>query len=161
VLPTSTCLGDVGRRSIVGALGDMACNDEAIAVACSASARPNGGRTIFLEARVGSDFGFELRGATVGSDGGSVEPGGCFVNIVENGIPYGGLAFGACGSEPPSIEQPCQLSNVVSQNGEVSFDLECRSLMSSTLGTLEGYDVVGLEDRTGPTTISFSNCSGL
>ena len=151
----NTCLGDFGQRSVVGARGETACDDLPIAVSCQAIERPNGERTIFLEASAGSDFAFELRGATVNSGDGTVEPTGCTVTIVEGGLPYD---LGDCGSELPSTAQPCQLSNVVSENGEVSFDLECRSLMSSATGTLVGFDVV--DAGGGPTTISFSNCSG-
>jgi hypothetical protein len=154
-LAEDTCLGDVGQRSIVGARGERACDDLPISVSCQAIDRPNGERTIFLEASAGSDFAFELRGATVNSADGTVEATGCTVTIVEDGLPYD---LGDCGSEPPSMAQPCQLSNVVSENGEVSFDLECRSLMSSAPGTIVGFDVVDLGG--GPTTISFTNCEG-
>jgi hypothetical protein len=150
----STCLGDFGHRTVVGARGERACNDETMTVSCQAIDRPNNVRTIFLEASVGNDFAFELRGATLDGGNGSVDPVGCTVTIVEDGLAYD---VGDCGPEPPSIAQPCQLTNVVTESGEVSFDLQCRALISSLTGN--AFDVGALDG--GPTTISFSNCSGI
>ena len=149
-----TCLGSAGERTVIGARGDIACDDQPIAVGCQAIDRPNGVRTIFLEASVGADFALELDGATVDEGNGSVESEGCTVTIVEDGLPYD---IGDCGPEPPSMVQPCQVSNVVSDDGTISFDLLCRSLMSSVTG--DGFDVGAVGG--GPTTISFSNCQGL
>lgn len=148
-----TCLGSVGERTVVGGRGDVACNEQPIAVGCQAIDRPSGERTIFLEASVGADYAFELRGATIDTGNGSIEAEGCTVTIVEGGLPYD---LGDCGPEPPSMAQPCQVSGVVSEDGELSLDLLCRSLMSSTTGN--GFDVGAVGG--GPTTISFSNCEG-
>jgi hypothetical protein len=61
-----------------------------------------------------------------------------------------------CGEEPPSLTQPCQLSNVSTEGNEVIFDLECDSLVNSTTGF--GVHVGALGG--GPTTIRFANCTG-
>ncbi len=151
----STCLGNSGQRTVVGANGDISCDEQIpIIVDCGAIDRPNGERTIFLETAVGSGFAFELRGATVDDGNGGVQAEGCTVTIVEDGLPYD---VGDCGPEPPSMAQPCQITNVISENGEVGFDLECRSLISSVTGNGFNVGAVG----GGPTTISFSNCRGL
>ena len=56
------------------------------------------------------------------------------------------------------MAQPCQLSNIATGNGEVSFAIECRSLLSSVTGT-SGFDVSAVGG--GPTPIQFANCRGL
>ena len=152
-LASETCLGEFGQRAIVGARGSLACDGEPIVAACEAIERANGLQVIFLEASVGADFAFELRGATIDTGDGSVEASECTVTIVEDGLPYD---VGRCGTEPPSLEQPCRLTNVSTGNGAVVFDLECHSLISSTTGNAFDVGAVG----GGPTTISFSNCDG-
>lgn len=108
---------------------------------------------VTLEADVGGNFAFELRGATVDTGNGTVEPSACNVTIIEDGLPYD---IGACGMDPPSIEQPCQLSNVAVEGNEISFDLQCDSLISSTTGFAFDVSAVG----GGPATIRFTNCIG-
>lgn len=158
-LATETCLGNLGQRAIVGASGDAACTGEPIIVSCEVIERPSGGRAVFLEASVDgsdenltADFAFELRGATISEDG-AVTGSGCNVTIVEDGLAYD---VGGCGDDAPSMEQPCQLSNISIDGGEVVFDLECVSLLSST--TENGFDVGAVGG--GPTTIRFSDCTG-
>jgi hypothetical protein len=151
-LAPDTCLGPVGQRSIVGQRGDTACTGEVLDVRCDAVERPDGRRFIALEAYVGDDFAFTLD-AILGTE--SVE-GTCEVTIIEDGADYGGLATGACGSASPSVDQPCQITNVSTEGGEVVLDLQCESLLSSTSGL--GFDVGAVGG--GPTTIRFSNCSG-
>jgi len=58
--------------------------------------------------------------------------------------------LGACGEDPPSVDQPCQLLNVETSGNEVAFDLNCASLVSGTTGF--AFDVGA--------TIRFSNCTG-
>jgi hypothetical protein len=149
-----TCIGDGGHRAIVGEHGESACDDRIIAI-CESIERASGMRDITLEANVerggGSSpkFAFELS-VMVDSSDDSVEL--CNVTIIEGGVSYD---FGACGQEPPSIAQPCQLSNI-STEGEVVFDLECDSLVNGTTGF--GVHVGALGG--GPTTIRFANCTG-
>jgi hypothetical protein len=110
-------------------------------------------RSVTLEANVGNDFAFELRGATIDS-GDVVQQTACNVTIIEDQVPYD---IGTCGEDPPSMEQPCQLSNISTEGGEVIFNLECRSLLSSVTGT-SGFDVGAVGG--GPATIRFANCTG-
>jgi hypothetical protein len=152
-LAEDTCLGDVGQRAIVGARGDSACTGDPIIASCQAIDRPNGLRAVFLEAKVGDGFEFLLSGAAVDPADGSIQGSACNVTVVEDGLPYD---VGACGGDPPSMDQPCQLSNIATDGGEVAFDLQCRSLLSSTSGL--GFDVGAVGG--GPTTIRFSNCTG-
>ncbi len=152
-LAEETCLGDVGQRAIMGARGETSCTGEPIVAACEAVERSNGMRVVFLEASVGGDFAFELTGATVDPGDGSMEATACNVTIVEDGLPYD---VGSCGEDPPSMEQPCQLSNISTEGGEVVFDLECDALLSSVTGN--GFDVGAVGG--GPTTIRFNNCDG-
>jgi len=151
--PADTCLGDGGRRAIVGEHRQPACTGDPIIAICEAVAKPDGTRIVSLEADVGGEFAFELRGATIDAGDGIVEQTACNVTIIEDELPYD---IGACGTEPPSMEQPCQLSNVSVEGGEVVFDLECDAILSSTTGL--GYDVGALGG--GPTTIRFANCVG-
>jgi len=144
-----TCLGPVGQRSIIGSRGDTACNGDMLVVECEAVERPDGRTFISLDANVGNEFAFQLD-AILGD--GSVEDV-CDVTIIEDQAPYD---FGVCGADPPSMEQPCQLSNVSTANNEVVFDLECEGLLSMTSGL--GFDVGAVGG--GPATIRFSNCTG-
>ena len=152
-LASDTCLGSVGQHAIIGARGETSCTGDPIVASCEAVERPNGLTVIFLEANIGSDFAFELQGATIDSGGNGTEQTACNVTITEDGAAYD---LGGCGTEAPSMEQPCQLSNISTEGGEVVFDLECKSLISRT--TTNGFDVGALGG--GPTTIRFSNCSG-
>ena len=61
-----------------------------------------------LQASVGDGYAFELD-AILGN--GTVEDV-CNVTIVEDEALYD---FGACGTDPPSMEQPCQLTDVSSR----------------------------------------------
>jgi hypothetical protein len=152
-LVEETCLGIVGQRAIVGEHGQAACTGDPIIAICEAVERSDGTRIVTLEADVGGKFSFQLRGASIDTGDGSVEQSGCNVTIIENGLPYD---MGACGTEPPSMEQPCQLSNISVEGNEVTFDLECDSLLSSTTEWVFDVGAVG----GGPTTIRFANCVG-
>jgi hypothetical protein len=151
-LVPNTCLGVVGQRSIVGEHGQLACTGDPIVAVCEVVERIDGMRTVTLEANVGDKFAFELRGATIDADG-SVEQTACNVTIIEDQVSYD---IGACGQDAPSMEQPCELSDVSVEGNEVSFGLECRSLISST--TAAGFNVGAVGG--GPTTIRFDNCLG-
>jgi hypothetical protein len=152
-LAEQTCLGVVGQRAIAGAHRQPACNGEPIIAICEAVQNADGTRDVFLETEVGGDFGLQLHGATVDAGDGVVEQTSCNVTIIEDGLPYD---VGACGTEEPSMEQPCQLSEVSVEGGNVVFNLECDSLLSSTTGL--GFDVGAVGG--GPTTIRFGNCAG-
>ncbi|UCF45992.1 MAG: hypothetical protein JSU89_02100 [Myxococcales bacterium] len=147
-----TCIGNGGQREIVAEHGQAACDGDQIIARCVAVDQSDGTRKLTLEANIGDRFAFELRGATVDS-GGSVEQTACNVTIIEDEVPYD---VGACGQEPPSVDQPCQLSNISVEGSEVIFGLECDSLLSSV--TDLGLDVGALGG--GPTPIRFANCSG-
>lgn len=157
-LATETCLGSVGQRAILGVHGELACTGDAILAVCESVDRSNGTRNISLEVSVdrgdGSfpKFAFEL-GARIDPADNSVES--CNVTITEDEVRYN---VGGCGAEPASMVQPCQLSDISTGNGEVSFGIECRSLMSSVTGT-SGFDVGAVGG--GPTPIQFANCKGL
>jgi hypothetical protein len=144
-LAPETCLGASPQRAIVGEHGQTACTEEPILAICEAVDRADGTRFISLEANVGNEFAFELDAIIAGD--GSVEQSSCNVTIVEDELPYD---LGACGSESPSIMQPCQLSNVSAEGNEVTLDLQCAPLLSSTTGF--GFDV--------DATIRFANCTG-
>jgi hypothetical protein len=147
-----TCIGNGGQREIVGEHGQAVCDGDQVIAHCVAVEQSDGTTKLTLEANIGDKFAFELRGATVDS-GGSVEQTACNVTIIEDEVPYD---VGACGQEPPSVDQPCQLSNISVEGSEVIFDLECDSLLSSV--TDLGLDVGALGG--GPTPIRFANCSG-
>ena len=129
-LATETCLGSVGQRAILGVHGELACTGDAILAVCESVNRSDGTRNISLEANV--DRG-------------------------DRSFPKFAFELGAR-EEPPSMAQPCQLSNISTGNGEVSFAIECRSLISSVTGT-SGFDVSAVGG--GPTPIQFANCKGL
>jgi hypothetical protein len=152
-LAQETCLGAVGQREIVGEYRQAACTGDPIIAICEAVQRADGTRSITLEANVGNDFAFELRGATIDT-GDVVQQTACNVTIIEDQVPYD---IGTCGEDAPSMEQPCQLSNISTQGNEVIFNLECRSLLSSVTGT-SGFDVGAVGG--GPATIRFANCIG-
>ena len=144
-----------GWRSIVGSNGETACTGDPIVASCEAIDRMDGRTVVFLEVNVGDEFALDIRGATVDSDDGSMEDSACFVTVTEDSAIYGGMATGVCGTDEPSMEQPCQLSNITTGGGVVEFDLECESLISSAVA---GFDVGAI--GPGPATIRFENCSG-
>jgi len=152
-----TCLrpegGPAGARELFGLNGETSCErDDPVLAICEAQETEAGDLLITLEAAVGSQFAFELRGAVVDRDGTNVE-GTCQITIVEDSASYGG-SLGACGSEPPSLEQPCQISNVVVDDAagiDLSFDFECEGLISPT--STQGFDVDG--------SARFARCQGL
>jgi hypothetical protein len=162
--PQSTCLGNGGNREILGVNGEAVCDDQSTILAiCEAIPRSNGGFVLTLIASVlgqdedgvpSVDFGFELRGAVVGADD---SMSGCEVTIVEDGLAYGSN-LGTCGREPPSMDQPCQISNVIlgdADGADISFELKCDTLLSSTG---HAFDVGGGTD--GRATIRFARCTG-
>lgn len=151
-LALDTCLGPVGQRSIVGSEGDTTCTGDRLSIACEAVDRPDGRRFVALEAFVGNDFAFML---DVILGNGLVEDT-CHVTIAEDGADYGGRVTGTCGTEPPSVDQPCQLTNVSTVGGGVEFDLECEALLSDTSGL--GFDVGAVGG--GPARIQFGTCAG-
>ena len=153
-LAQDTCLGPIGQRAIVGQYRQAACTGDPIIAMCDAAERPDGSRVVTLEADVGGDFALELRDAVIDVGNGSLQPSACNVTIIEAGVPYD---IGACGGDPPSIEQPCQLSSIIVQGRDITFDLQCDSLLSSVADLAFDVGAVG----GGPTTISFGNCAGL
>lgn len=155
-----TCLGAGGLRQILGVNGEISCDLETPLVAiCEATQRSDGGLLLTLVASVGDEFAFALRGATVDPNG-SMVSGSCEITIIEDQLPYGGgNGRGRCGAEPPSTEQPCQISNVIlgdADGADLSFDVECSTLLSGTTG--RSFNVGDPEG--GPATIRFARCSG-
>jgi len=154
-LAEGTCLGPGGLREILGLNGEVSCDDVTPVVAiCEATRRSDGGLILTLVASVGDRFAFELRGATVDSTG-TIVSGGCELTIIEDELSYGG-DLGACGAEPPSMAQPCQISNVSLDGAEISFDVECEALLSDV--TENAFDVGG--PNGGPATVRFARCNG-
>lgn len=162
-LAEQTCLGAVGQRAIIGEHRQTLCTDDPLIAICETVKRSDGTVDVSLEANVDRDamgfprFAFEL-GARIDPSTGSVAS--CSVTIIEDEVPYDvGVsgAIGACGDESPSMQQPCQLSNVSIEGNDVAFDLQCDTLMSSI--TVLGFDVGGAGSL--PASIRFSNCSGL
>ena len=144
-----TCLGTLGQRAIVGSRGEMSCTGDPIVVSCEAVDRSDGTTFVTLQASVGDAYALELD-AILGN--GTVEDV-CNVTIVEDEAMYD---FGACGTGAPSMEQPCQLTDVSTGNNEVVFGLRCEGLVSTTSGL--GFDVAAVGG--GPATIRFANCRG-
>lgn len=154
-----TCIGNGGQRAIVGEHGQPECDDQIVAI-CEAVRRADGMRDVTIEANVdrnqGSSprFAFRLEVKIDTSDD-SVDL--CKLTITEDGSSYGAIdELGACGTEEPSIGQPCQLSNISTEGNEVVFDVECDALVNSTTGLAVDVGAVG----GGPTTIRFANCTG-
>lgn len=157
-LAASTCLGSGGVRNIVGVNGGPSCDDEPPVVAiCEATERADGDLILTLVASVGDGFGFSLRGATIDPEG-SMVMGSCEITIVEDQASYGGNA-GRCGSEPPSMEQPCRISNVTlgGADADLSFDVECENLVDGVSN--RAFDVGGTNG--GAATVRFLRCDGL
>ena len=155
--PQSTCLGDAGLREILGLNGEVSCvGDNPIIAICEATLTSEGDPILTLVAAVGDLFAFELRGAAVGP--GSTVGGSCEVTIIEDELAYGG-SLGRCGGEEPSLQQPCQITNVAfgEDNADVALEFRCEDLRSSTTGDV--YDVAGPDG--GPATVRFARCTGL
>ncbi len=154
--PVDTCLGDGGQRSIVGEHRQPACTGDPIIAICEAVQGADGTRIVTLEANVADDFAFELRATTVETGDGLVEQTDCHVTIIEDHASYGGSLLGRCGEDDISMVQPCRLSGISVQGSELSFELECKSLINAT--SVLAYDVGAVGG--GPTTIRFANCTG-
>lgn len=152
--PAETCLGVGGQRAIVGTHGERACNGDPIVAFCEAVQDVDGTRIVTLEAKVGDEFAFELHAEISETGEGPVAE--CDVIIIEDQTSYGGMVTGRCGREDISMDQPCKLTDVVVQGGNVSLGLECRPLINPT--TALAYDVSAVGGA--PTTISFANCVG-
>lgn len=150
-----TCLGDLGQRTIAGVHGEMSCTGDPMIATCEIVER-DGLTLINLKASVG-DFALELEGAATEATEGADEQTVCVVTVTEDGAEYGRkLMLGRCGRDAPSVEQPCQVSNVIAERGIVAFDLQCEALLNSASAL--GFDVTAVGGE--PATISFSNCSG-
>jgi len=150
-----SCIGAGSARAIVGEHGQPECGDRIIAI-CEAVERTGGMEDITLEANVDRNggstprFAFDLSVKINRSDD-TVEL--CNITVTEDEVPYD---VGACGEDPPSMAQPCQLSNISTEGNEVVFDLQCESLFSSVTGLALNVGAPG----GGPTTIQFANCRG-
>jgi hypothetical protein len=152
--PAETCLGVGGQRAVVGTHGQRACTGDPIIALCEAVQDADGTRIVTLEANVGDYFAFELHAEVSETGQGPVTE--CDVTIIENQTYYGGMVTGRCGTEEISMDQPCKLTDVSVQGGNVSLGLECDPLINTT--TVLAYDVGAVTG--GPTTISFANCVG-
>lgn len=154
-----TCLGSGGSRDIIGLNGEVSCEENTPIIAICEATQTSDDRLILnLVASVGDLFAFELRGAAIERDG-TLTESSCEVTIIEDELAYGG-DLGGCGAEEPSMEQPCQITNVVVSDdagADLAFDIECQELISGTTGN--AFDVGGLGG--GPSTIRFARCSGL
>lgn len=148
---TDSCIGEGSQRAIIGEHGQAECGDRIIAI-CESVARAGGTEDITLEVNVDRSggslprFAFELS-VKIDSSDDSVDF--CNVTIIEDDVPYD---IGDCGQEPPTMQQPCQLSDISTEGNEVSFNLECRSLISSVTGSAL--------DATSTAPIRFANCTG-
>jgi len=155
-----TCLGVGGQRAIVGEHRQIACTDGPIIgpiiAICEAVQGADGTRIVTLEANVAGDFGLELHAETIETGDGLVEQTDCHITVIENETSYGGSLLGRCGEDPISMDQPCKLSNISVVGSDVSFELECKSLINAT--SVLAYDVGAV--GVGPTTIRFANCVG-
>lgn len=150
---TDSCIGEGTQRAIVGAHGQAECDDQIIAI-CESVTRTGGTEDdITIEVNVdrggGSSPRFALElSAKIDRADDSVEF--CNVTVIEDDVPYD---IGECGEDPPAMpQQPCQLTDISTGGNEVSFNLSCKSLISSVTGS--ALDV----DSTSP--IRFSNCTG-
>jgi len=151
-LAPDTCFGVAGQRAIVGEHRQPSCTGDPIIGICESVDRADGTTFISLVANVDEAFAFELT-AVVDTNDESVGAFSCNVTIIEGQEAYD---MGACGEDPPSMEQPCRLTNIVTEGGEVAFDLQCVEILSSASG--RAFDVGGVGAET--TRIRFQNCSG-
>ena len=152
-LATASCLGNSGQRSIVGEHGQLSCTGDSIVATCEAVQQPDGTTDLTLEAAVGETFAFRFDsvGVQTGSIVGQIA---CNVMIVEDELAYD---LGTCGEAAPSMQQPCQISDVSIDDDQVAFDLECSAILSRA--TAAGFDVSAVGG--GPTAIRFTGCEGL
>jgi hypothetical protein len=152
---SSTCLrpagAPVGEREILGLNGDTACDGSQLIARCELNEGSDGSLRLTLVASV-EDFAFELRATGLAADGSAIE-NSCHVTVVEDQASYGGQVLGTCGLGPPTLAQPCRLSNIELgeiEGVDVSFNVECNSLRSDVTG--DGFDVDG--------RIQFARCEG-
>lgn len=146
------------------------------AVNCSVNDRA--GRKVLTASVDNADgYGFEIRDAEFPmATGGVVSGAGCTVTVDESGNQY----RGPCGANPPTVDQPCRISNLVVNtdmdgNPQIEGDLLCFHL-PSTADPTRRREVAkpnvqvagsGMGEMCMPTEMSealhfrFVNCEGI
>ena len=143
-------------------------------VACEVFER-SGRRVLTASVSRGSEFELEIRDAEFMGMGGPVS-GGCQVTVVEGGNEF----RGACSANPPTVAQPCRISNLVINtdmdgNQQIEGDLLCFHLRSTADDTIRREIALpnlqvagsGMGEACMPTDESeamhfrFVNCTGL
>lgn len=119
-------------------------------------------RSLTFTALVTSSTGVTVMNAIVPRTGGAPDPGSCGAGVFDEGE----IWLGACGGEPPSDTQPCQLAVVFTRDGSVPVvagELLCAG-MTPWGATMPQRGLTGPGDAVGasmtPVTFSFRNCAG-
>ncbi len=136
--------------------------DEGVQVSCAAN--PAGDSLIinFQVAR-GSDPSFAVDGLVTGPDGGGVRGGACTVTVVDDGNTF----QGACGPNPPSDAQPCQITSVAfdeeAETGDprITTRIFCSHIPAPANPMLIQRDVTLPMAPSEPATIAILNCDGI
>lgn len=126
-------------------------------VSCSATPAEDGNRLITFAAYQDNANGIELVGALLDPEStGAVIGNGCSVKVRDNEDDF----RGGCRSSAPTMEDPCQVSNLKIEGSTVSGAILCTDLPGeNTVGQL--LDIASPSDADAPFIFSFANCRGL
>ena len=146
-----------------------------IAVNCSLGDR-GGGKVLTASVVNSEGYGLEIRDVEFPIGGGPISGPGCTVSVTEGGQEY----RGQCGANPPSVVQPCRISNLtlntdMDGNPQIEGDLLCFHLAATADPTLRrelakpdlAVSGAGMGEMCQPTDASeavhfrFVNCRGL
>lgn len=133
-------------------------------LSCSVTEMEGATRTINFSAQQGGGFSIRVEGLVVPFNGGSGGGAGCRVSVVEGNNRY----EGRCGGAEPSMEQPCQITNVAFRddlgNPTITGEIFCQYLPNEASRSLR-IEVTNIGMGPGPAstpaTFRFANCSGL
>lgn len=136
--------------------------DEGAQISCAANPA---GDSLIINFRVarGTDPSLAVDGLVTGPDGGGVRGGACTVTVVDDGNTY----QGACGPNPPSEAQPCQISSVVfdeePETGDprITTEIFCDHIASPSNPMLLQRNLTFPMSATEPATVAILNCDGI
>lgn len=152
----AACEGDAPVRAV-----DHADGEAGHTVSCDLTPLGDGNRR--FEATVSGPEGYSLRirGATIELDGDRIVGSGCRVQVDE---PADADLEGACSSNPPSADRPCQIQRIdVSSAGGVpalTAELRCTAVpMRGSSGVTR--DVTGADAPASFAELELTGCAGL
>lgn len=151
------CDADAPARSV-----DHADGEGGHTVACDVTPLGDGNRRFDVAIESAAGHALRVRGATIAMDGDRIVGSGCRLQIDE---PEDFDLEGACSSNPPSADRPCQIQRIdltTSATGAPALVAEIRCTAAPARGS-SGVtrDVTAAEVATGYAELELTGCAGL